>query len=96
MKRWIVLALFVMIEMGLTLMIPAAELYSADKEQRFPLLKLEQLNDQQRPLAHEILKVASIGISGPFNLMFVCSWISERRYWRVSCRPPSPNRRNYA
>jgi len=43
--------------------------HSADKEQRFPLLKLEQLNDQQRPLADEILKVASIGISGPFNMM---------------------------
>src|SRR6267154_5347070 len=41
----------------------------ADKEQRFPLLKLEQLNDQQRPFADAILKVSSIGISGPFNMM---------------------------
>jgi len=31
-----------------------------DKEQRFPLLKLEQLNDQQRPFADAILKVSSI------------------------------------
>jgi len=44
MKRWIVLALFVM---GLTLMTSAAQAHSADKEQRFPLLKLEQLNDQR-------------------------------------------------
>ena len=44
MKRWIVLALFVM---GLTLMTSAAQVHSADKEQRFPLLKLEQLNDQR-------------------------------------------------
>ena len=31
----------------------------ADKKQRFPLLKLEQLNDQQRPFGDEILKVSS-------------------------------------
>jgi 4-carboxymuconolactone decarboxylase len=80
MKRWIVLALFVMIEMGLTLMIPAAQVHSADKEQRFPLLKLEQLNDQQRPLADEILKVASIGISGPFNLMLRSPVMGQRMF----------------
>jgi hypothetical protein len=59
MKRWIALGLFVI---GLTPVISVAQVHSADKEQRFPLLKLEQLNGQQRPLADEILKVASIGI----------------------------------
>ena len=44
-------------------------MHSADKVQRFPLLNLEQLNDQQRPFADEILKVASIGTSGPFNML---------------------------
>ena len=53
-------------------MMPEGQVHSADKEQRFPLLELEQLNDQQRPFADEILKVASIGISGPFNMM-LCS-----------------------
>ena len=77
MKRWIVLALFVI---GLTLVIPAAQVHSADKEQRFPLLKLEQLNDQQRPLADEILKVASIGISGPFNLMLRSPVMGRRMF----------------
>jgi 4-carboxymuconolactone decarboxylase len=77
MKRWIVLALFVM---GLTLVIPAAQVHSADKEQRFPLLKLEQLNDQQRPLADEILKVASIGISGPFNLLLRSPVMGQRMF----------------
>ena len=67
MKQRIVLALFVAVGIGLTLMMPAAQVHSADKEQRFPLLKLEQLNDQQRPLADEILEVASIGISGPIH-----------------------------
>src|SRR5258707_13024187 len=41
----------------------------ADKEQRFPLLKLVQLNDQHHPFAYQILKVSSIGISGPFKIM---------------------------
>ena len=44
---------------GLTLMMPEVQVHTADKEQRFPLLKLEQLNDQQRPFGDEILKVSS-------------------------------------
>jgi 4-carboxymuconolactone decarboxylase len=52
----------------------------ADKEQRFPLLKLEQLNDQQRPFADEILKVSSIGISGPFNMMLRSPVMGRRMF----------------
>ena len=44
-------------------------MHSADKVKRFPLLNLEQLDDQHRPFANEILKVASIGTSGPFNML---------------------------
>jgi 4-carboxymuconolactone decarboxylase len=69
MKRRIVLASCAAVGIALTLTTPVVQVHSADKEQRFPVLKLEQLNDQQRPLADEILKVVSIGISGPFNLM---------------------------
>jgi 4-carboxymuconolactone decarboxylase len=39
------------------------------KEPRFPQLTKEQLNDQQRPLAEQILKVSSVGIGGPYNAM---------------------------
>src|ERR1700675_4273688 len=48
---------------------PEVQVHSADKVQRFPLLNLEQLDNQQRPFADEILKVASIGTSGPFNML---------------------------
>jgi 4-carboxymuconolactone decarboxylase len=48
---------------------PEVQMHSADKVQRFPLLNLEQLDDQHRPFANEILKVASIGTSGPFNML---------------------------
>jgi 4-carboxymuconolactone decarboxylase len=39
------------------------------KEPRFPQLTMEQLNDQQRPLGEQIMKVSSVGISGPYNAM---------------------------
>jgi hypothetical protein len=65
---------------GLTLMMPEVQMHFADKEQRFPLLKLEQLNDQQRPFADEILKVSSIGISGPFNVMLRSPVMGRRMF----------------
>jgi 4-carboxymuconolactone decarboxylase len=36
---------------------------------RFPQLKLEGLNDQQRPLADKILTFSSIGLGGPYNML---------------------------
>ena len=80
MKRRIVLALCVAVGIGLTLMMPEVQVHSADKEQRFPLSKLEQLNDQQRPFGDEILKVSSIGISGPFNMMLRSPVMGQRMF----------------
>jgi len=80
MKRRIVLALCVAVGIGLTLMMSEVQVHSADKEQRFPLLILEQLNDQQRPFADEILKVSSIGISGPFNMMLRSPVMGQRMF----------------
>jgi 4-carboxymuconolactone decarboxylase len=80
MKRRIVSALCVAVGIGLALLIPAVQVHSADKEQRFPLLKLEQLNDQQRPLADSILKVSSIGISGPFNMLVRSPVMGQRMF----------------
>src|SRR4029077_1693756 len=80
MKRRTVLALCVAVGIGLTLMMPEVQVHSADKEQRFPLLNLEQLNDQQRPFADEILKVASIGTSGPFNMMLRSPIMGQRMF----------------
>jgi 4-carboxymuconolactone decarboxylase len=39
------------------------------KEPRFPQLTMDQLNDQQRPLGEQIMKVSSVGIAGPYNPM---------------------------
>ena len=39
------------------------------KEPRFMQLRMEDLNEQQRPLAEEILKISSVGIGGPYNAL---------------------------
>ena len=81
MKRWIMLAIVVATGGAvLALAIPAAKVYSANKEPRFPQLKLEQLNEQQRPFADEILKVSSIGITGPYNSMLRSPVMGQRLF----------------
>jgi 4-carboxymuconolactone decarboxylase len=80
MNRRIVSTLCVAVGIGLTLVMPEVQVHSADKEHRFPLLKVEQLNDQQRPLADAILKVSSIGISGPFNMMLRSPVMGQRLF----------------
>jgi 4-carboxymuconolactone decarboxylase len=47
---------------GVTLMAPG-------KEPRFPQLTMEQLNDTQRPLGEQIMKVSRVGLGGPYNPM---------------------------
>jgi 4-carboxymuconolactone decarboxylase len=39
------------------------------KEPRFPQLTMDQLNDAQRPLGEQIMKVSSVGLGGPYNPM---------------------------
>ena len=80
MKRRIVLALCATLGIALALMMPEVHVHSADKEQRFPLLKVEQLNEQQRPFADEILKVSSIGISGPYNMLLRSPVMGQRMF----------------
>ncbi len=43
--------------------------HATAKEPRFPQLTMDQLNDKQKPLAEEVMKVSSVGIGGPYNLM---------------------------
>jgi 4-carboxymuconolactone decarboxylase len=80
MKRMIVLALCVAVGIGMALVNPEVPVYSSDKEPRFPQLKVDQLNDQQRPFADEILKVSSIGISGPYNMMLRSPVMGQRLF----------------
>ncbi|MCJ2052607.1 carboxymuconolactone decarboxylase family protein [Methylobacterium sp. J-070] len=50
------------------------------REPRFPQLRFEDLNAQQRPLAEKIMKVSSVGIGGPYNLMLRSPVFAERAH----------------
>jgi len=80
MKRRVVLALCASAGIGLTLMIAGGAVHSSEKEQRFPVMKIEQLNDQQKPFADEILKVSSVGITGPYNMMLRSPVMGQRMF----------------
>jgi 4-carboxymuconolactone decarboxylase len=50
------------------------------KPPRFPQLTFERLNDQQRPLAEEIMKISSVGIGGPYNVLLRSPVMAQRMY----------------
>jgi 4-carboxymuconolactone decarboxylase len=50
------------------------------QEKRFPQLTLEQMNEQQRPVAEQILKISSIGLTGPYNPLLRSPVLATR--WR--------------
>ena len=62
----------------------AATLFAASpatsKEPRFPQLTMDQLNDAQRPLGEQIMKVSSVGIGGPYNPMIRSPVLGQRLY----------------
>ena len=47
---------------------------------RFPQLTLEQLTDQQRPLAEQIMKISRVGIGGPYNALLRSPVMAQRMY----------------
>src|SRR5882724_6798463 len=53
---------------------------ASGKEPRFPQLTPEQLSDQQRPLADKIMKISSVGIGGPYNLLLRSPVLGQRMF----------------
>jgi 4-carboxymuconolactone decarboxylase len=50
----------------------AATMFAApatSKEPRFPLLTMDQLDEKQKPLGEQVMKVSSVGLAGPYNPM---------------------------
>src|ERR1700710_807 len=61
----------------------AATMLSApatSKEPRFPQLTMEQLNEAQKPLGEQIMKVSSVGLGGPYNPMIPSPVLGQRLY----------------
>lgn len=50
------------------------------REPRFPQLTMEQLNEAQRPLGEEIMKISSTGIGGPYNPMLRSPVLAQRLF----------------
>ena len=66
------------LSLGCVLLILTITAYTADREQRFPQLTMDQLSDAQRPVAQEIMKVSSSGLGGPYNSMLRSPVMAER------------------
>src|SRR3954469_9605472 len=61
----------------------AATMFAApatSKEPRFPQLTMDQLNDAQKPLGEQIMKVSSVGLGGPYNPMIRSPVLGQRLY----------------
>ena len=53
---------------------------SAGKTPRFPQLTFDQLDDKQRPLGEQIMKVSSVGIGGPYNSLLRSPVLGQRLF----------------
>ena len=47
---------------------------------RFPQLTIPQLNEQQRPLGEQIMKVSSVGLGGPYNPLLRSPVLGQRMF----------------
>ena len=59
------------------LLLPMASTRSVE-EKRFPQLTVEQLSPEQHKVADEVLKVSSLGIQGPYNVMLRSPVMAQR------------------
>src|SRR6478752_3979933 len=61
----------------------AATLFAApatSKQPRFPQLTMDQLDEKQKPLGEQIMKVSSVGLGGPYNPMIRSPVLGQRLY----------------
>ena len=61
----------------------AATMFAApatSKEPRFPQLTMDQLDEKQKPLGEQIMKVSSVGLGGPYNPMIRSPVLGQRLF----------------
>ena len=51
---------------------------ASGNQPRFPQLSLDQLDDKQKPLGEQVMKVSSIGIAGPYNPLLRSPVLGQR------------------
>jgi 4-carboxymuconolactone decarboxylase len=52
----------------------------ASKEPRFPQVTMDQLDEKQKPLGEQIMKVSSVGLGGPYNLLLRSPVLGHRLF----------------
>ena len=53
---------------------------ATSKEPRFQQLTMDQLDEKQKPLGEQIMKVSSVGLGGPYNPMIRSPVLGQRLY----------------
>jgi 4-carboxymuconolactone decarboxylase len=53
---------------------------ATDKQPRFPQLTMDQLDEQQKPLGEQIMKISSTGLGGPYNAMLRSPVLAQRLF----------------
>jgi 4-carboxymuconolactone decarboxylase len=53
---------------------------ATSKDPRFPQLTMDQLDDKQKPLGEQIMKVSSTGLGGPYNAMLRSPALGQRLF----------------
>jgi 4-carboxymuconolactone decarboxylase len=54
--------------------------FARNEAMRFPVLALDELNEQQRPLGEQILKVSSVGLGGPYSPLLRSPVLGQRMF----------------
>src|SRR6516225_10408578 len=53
---------------------------ATSREPRFPQLTMDQLDEKQKPLGEQIMKVSSVGLGGPYNPMIRSPVLGQRLF----------------
>ena len=67
-----------LISLGLVSLALAQTPPAPGEPKRFPQITLEQLPPDARPLGEEIIKISSVGLGGPYNIMLRSPVFAER------------------
>jgi len=68
----------ILISLGLVSLALAQTPPAPGSQKRFPQITLEQLPPDARPLGEEIIKISSVGLGGPYNIMLRSPVFAER------------------
>jgi len=53
---------------------------ATSKEQRFAQLTMDQLDEKQKPLGEQVMKVSSVGLGGPYNPLMRSPVLGQRLF----------------